>query len=85
MESKMMPCKVSELIDTIFSHNEQVKIWVEYRNGYESGLASLWKGMVHEIPSEFSEARFVRIVGVISETIIDADVINIIIKQGERQ
>ena len=80
MESKLMPCKVADLIDVIFSHNERVGIWVEYRNGDESGCALLWKGMAHELPRQHLNSRFVRIFGLIPETIIDADIINIIVE-----
>ena len=80
MESKLMPCKVADLIDVIFSHNERVGIWVEYRNGDESGCALLWKGMAHELPRQHLNSRFVRIFGMIPETIMDADIINIIVE-----
>lgn len=75
-----MPCKVADLIDVIFSHNERVGIWVEYRNGDESGCALLWKGMAHELPRQHLNSRFVRIFGLIPETIMDADIINIIVE-----
>ena len=80
MESKLMPCKVADLIDVIISHNERVGIWVEYRNGDESGCALLWKGMAHELPRQHLNSRFVRIFGLIPETIMDADIINIIVE-----
>jgi hypothetical protein len=80
MESKLMPCKVADLIDVIISHNERVGIWVEYRNGDESGCALLWKGMAHELPRQHLNSRFVRIFGLTPETIMDADIINIIVE-----
>ena len=80
MKSKLMPCKVADLIDVIISHNERVGIWVEYRNGDESGCALLWKGMAHELPRQHLNSRFVRIFGLIPETIMDADIINIIVE-----
>ena len=80
MESKLMPCKVGELIDTIFSHNERVAIWKEYRNGDERGCERLWQGMAHKLPCEYLNSRIVRIFGLIPETIMDADIINIIVE-----
>ena len=80
MESKLMPCKVADLIDVIISHNERVGIWVKYRNGDERGCALLWKGMAHELPRQHLNSRFVRIFGLIPETIMDADIINIIVE-----
>ena len=74
---------VSDLIDTIISHNEIVAIWEpdhsykEFHNGRYSKL--LWKGMAWNIPKEYSSRLFHRIFGTIPESIDKGDTINILV------
>lgn len=72
--------KVVDLVDTIFSHNEIVALWAKDESEEGKPAYLIWRGMGHEIPENCAEMKFVRIFGAIPESIIDADVINILVE-----
>lgn len=72
-----LPCKVKDLIDTIISHNEIVGIWESRKNKGGRYHVLLWKGMAWDIPEEYLDRTFLKIFGIVPETITEADTVNI--------
>ena len=73
------PCKVKDLIDTIIGHNEVVGIW-ERRKGEEGRYhVLLWRGMAWDIPEEYLNRTFLKIFGIVPESMSTADTVNIAI------
>lgn len=66
--------KLVDAIDNIFSHNEIIFIW-EKTDEYSSTL--MWHGMAWELPEQYRNVEGWRIFGVIPNSIVEADVINI--------
>lgn len=75
----VLPCKVGDTVDRLFSHNEIIAIWEEHKNEEASPKYLLWKGMAHALPAEYSERVFLRVFGTIPESMWSADVINILV------
>lgn len=75
----VLPCKVGDTVDRLFSHNEIIAIWEEHKNEEASPKYMLWKGMAHALPMEYQSRVFVRIFGTIPESIMDADTVNILV------
>ena len=63
-----LPCKLKNVIDVIFSHNEIVTLMCDGvdKNGTRCYL-HFWHGMAWNIPKEYLELRFVKIHGVVSD------------------
>ena len=63
-----LPCKLKNVIDVIFSHNEIVTLMCDGvdKNGTRCYL-HFWHGMAWNIPKEYLELQFVRIHGVVSD------------------
>ena len=76
-----LPCKVSDVIDKIFSHNQIVSLW--YDATPEHPHYRIWKGMAWDIPEVYKACQFVDIFGTIPMTITEADTLNICIKLSE--
>lgn len=72
-----LPCAVKDLIDTIISHNEIVGIWERRKNKEGRYHALLWKGMAWDIPEEYLDRTFLKIFGIVPESITEADTVNI--------
>ena len=72
--------KLFEAVDNIFSHNEVISIWKKI-NEYSSTL--MWHGMAWQIPEEYKGVEKWRIFGLIPESILVADSINIRILDGD--
>ena len=72
-----LPYKVKDLIDTIISHNEIVAIWERRKNKEGRYHALLWKGMAWDIPEEYLDRTFLKIFGIVPESIAEADTVNI--------
>lgn len=72
-----LPCKVKDLIDAIISHNEIVGIWERRKDKDNRYHALLWKGMAWDIPEEYLDRTFLKIFGTVSESITEADTVNI--------
>lgn len=73
------PCKVKDLIDTIIGHNEVVGIW-ERRKGEEGRYhVLLWRGMAWDISEEYLNRTFLKIFGIMPESMSTADTVNIAI------
>lgn len=68
--------KVSDIIDTIISHNSTVSLYVDI--GHSS--REVWHGMAHRLPEEYLNREFVRIFGAIADGINTSDTIRILIK-----
>lgn len=63
-----LPCKLKNVIDVIFSHNEIVTLM--YNGVDENGTRChlhFWHGMAWNIPKEYLELQFVKIHGVVSD------------------
>lgn len=63
-----LPCKLKNVIDVIFSHNEIVTLMCDGvdENGTRCYL-HFWHGMAWNIPKEYLELQFVKIHGVVSD------------------
>ena len=63
-----LPCKLKNVIDVIFSHNEIVTLMCDGvdENGTRCHL-HFWHGMAWNIPKEYLELQFVKIHGVVSD------------------
>ena len=63
-----LPCKLKNVIDVIFSHNEIVTLMCDGvdKNGTRCCL-HFWHGMAWNIPKEYLELQFVKIHGVVSD------------------
>ena len=71
-KKRKMP--LSDAVDVIFSHNQRVAIW-EYDE--ERMSTRVWIGMAWELPIQYHSVVSWKIVGVVPESIVDADIINI--------
>lgn len=71
-KKRKMP--LSDAIDVIFSHNQRVAIW-EYDE--ERMSTRIWMGMAWDLPEEYRGVVSWKIFGVVPESIVDADLINI--------
>ena len=77
-----LPITVNEAVDKLFSHNEIISLWREIKE--ETSYHELvWNGMAWDIPDELKNCKFVKIFGIIPESIIQADIINIEIALSE--
>lgn len=72
--------KLVDAIDNIFSHNEIVAIWKKI-DEYDG--TNVWEGMAWNLPEQYKGVEKWRIFGLIPESILKADVINIKILDGE--
>lgn len=70
-----LPCKVENVIDKLFSHNEIVALWWNDEN--ERCHHFLWRGMAWKIPKRYLNMPFIKIFGTVPEKISEADTINI--------
>lgn len=63
-----LPCKLKNVIDVIFSHNEIVTLMCDGvdKNGTRCCI-HFWYGMAWNIPKEYLELQFVKIHGVVSD------------------
>ena len=68
--------KVSDIIDTMISHNSIVSLYVDI--GHSS--KEVWHGMAHRSPEKYLNREFVRIFGAIADGINTSDTIRILIK-----
>lgn len=75
-ESDARHYKVSDMIDTVISHNSIVSLYVDI--GHSS--KEVWHGMAHRLPEEYLNREFVRIFGAIADGINTSDTIRILIK-----
>lgn len=71
-KKRKMP--LSDAVDAIFSHNQRVAIW-EYDE--ERMSTRVWIGMAWELPIQYHSVVSWKIFGVVPESIVDADLINI--------
>ena len=76
-----IPCKVSDLIDKIFSHNEIIALWYDDPENNNYSIRQ-WKGMAWNIPQELGDQEFIRIFGAIQDSIVNSDIINIQVKKS---
>lgn len=73
-----IPCTVQSLVDVLFSHNELIALWVEEPDGLHS--KRIWKGEAWKLSEPHSQYDFVRIFGLIPDSITTADYINILVE-----
>lgn len=74
----VLPCKVSDAIDTMFSHNEIIALWYDRpKDGDHSYL--LWRGEAWRLPKKYKDQRILRFKGIIPEKISEADTINLLV------
>lgn len=71
-----LPCKVEDVVDKLFSHNEIISLWQEVKEE-TTYHKRIWYGMAWDIPEELKNCKFVKIFGTIPESIVHADIINI--------
>lgn len=72
--------KLYDAIDNVFSHNELICIWKKI-DEYDSTL--MWSGMAWDLPEQYKQVEKWRIFGLIPDSILYADAINIRILDGE--
>ena len=70
-----LPCRLSDIIDRIISHNETVTLMFETEVSSFRGLQHFWHGAAWNIPKEYLELPFVKIHGVVPDKITEADTI----------
>lgn len=75
----VLPCKVGDTVDRMFSHNEIIALWEEHKQEEASPKYLLWKGMAHALPPEYKGRIFARVFGTVPESIVDADTVNILV------
>ena len=75
----VLPCKVGDTVDRLFSHNEVIALWEEHKLEEASPKYLLWRGMAHALPVEYKNRIFVRVFGTIPESIMNADTVNILV------
>ena len=49
----VLPCKVGDTVDRLFSHNEIIALWEEHKLEEASPKYLLWRGMAHALPAEY--------------------------------
>lgn len=74
------PCKVGDMVDTVFSHNESIALWEEHKDEEGRPAYLIWAGMAHELQERYREAECIRIFGLIPESVWYADRLNILVK-----
>lgn len=68
--------QVIDAVDNLFSHNEVIALWVEdFEN--TGGHKLIWKGMAWALPDEFKHYILNKFLGIIPESISEADTLNI--------
>lgn len=72
----VLPFTVGDTVDRLFSHNEVIALWYDKPDDKDYSYL-LWRGMAWEIPEEYRNLAFLRIKGIVPETIDKADTINI--------
>ena len=72
----VLPCKMGEAIDVLFSHNEIIALWYDKPNDTQHSFL-LWRGEAWNIPEEFKDQRIIKIFGLVPESVMDADTINL--------
>lgn len=71
-----LPCKIVDVVDVLFSHNEILALWVATKEE-PKGYLLVWSGMAWNIPENLKSYAFVKIFGCIPDNIMKADNINI--------
>lgn len=74
--------KLVDAIDNVFSHNEVLSIWMKV-DEHDSTL--MWGGMAWDLPEQYKLVDKWRIFGLIPDSIMYADAINIRILDGDEQ
>ena len=77
-----LPCKVGDVVDKLFSHNEIISLWVEVKEEIIFKRL-IWNGMAWNIPENLKQCNFEKIFGTIPQQITQADVINIVITSSK--
>lgn len=72
-----MVLTINDAVDFIFSHNERVSIWAPSTENGQPVRRLVWTGMAHSIPAEYLDCIHWKIFGLVPESIVDADIINI--------
>lgn len=63
-----LPCKLKDVVDVIFSHNEVVTLICDRMcEDCVKRYLHIWHGMAWEIPKEYLEMRFLKVHGVVSD------------------
>lgn len=69
--------QVEDIINNIIDDNEEISLWVKSN---QITYKKIWNGMAYEIPEEYKKKTFLKIFGTFPQTIIEADVINILVE-----
>lgn len=78
----ILPCKVKDLVDKIFSHNDIIGIWIkDDKDPHYTDL--YWKGEAWKLPEVFGNLEFIAISGYVVDDITDSDTINIEARRPE--
>ena len=80
---ELKQASVNDVVDKLFSHNEIISLWREARENGISVHKRIWYGMAWDIPEELKNCKFVKMFGIIPESIAHADIINIEVVMGE--
>jgi hypothetical protein len=74
----VLPCKVGDTVDKLFSHNEIIALWYDKPNDRD-GSYFLWRGEAWRLPENYKPLRLLRFFGTVPERISEADTINILV------
>ena len=72
-----LPISIENAVDKLFSHNEIISLWIRSKENGVSFRKRIWCGMAWNIPKELKSCKFVKIFGIIPESIVHADIVNI--------
>lgn len=79
-----LPMSIESTVDKLFSHNEIISIWRKVKENGVSCHKRIWYGMAWDIPEKLKNCKFVKIFGIIPESIAHADIINIEVVLSEK-
>lgn len=74
----VMPCKVGDAIDKLFSHNEIIALWYKTQKDRDHSYL-LWKGEAWSIPKKYKKQRILKFFGTIPEKITESDTLNLLV------
>ena len=74
----VLPCKVGDAIDKLFSHNEIIALWYKTQKDRDHSYL-LWKGEAWSIPKKYKKQRILKFFGTIPEKITESDTLNLLV------
>ena len=74
----VLPCRVEDAVDRLFSHNEIIALWYEKPDDRDHSHL-LWRGMAWAVPKEYQGQRILKFEGILPECFSEADTINLLV------